>query len=495
MSTTDHAGAEAGPGITLKVNQQKYLPAGSAEHEMHAVLTVTARGLRAGAAAGPEMAEVIVIDCSSSMWPMKITAAQRATAAAVEVLPDGTRFAIVEGTHEARVVYPGSGGLAVAGPDTRAEATRAAHRLVASGGTSVSAWLSLARELLDATPAPLRHVLLLTDGKNEHDAPGVLDRVLAQCVDHFTCDARGIGDEWDAKELTRITGRLHGAADAVLVEGDLAEEFRAVLRRALGRTLPDLRLRITHRAGSRIRMVKQLSPTEADLTARGREVEAHTREYPTRAWGDESRQYQVCLTAEAGRDPKGEDVQLGYVELVVDAPGVRLPEPEAILVHWTDDPALSSRVDPHLDHFARQAEMKRAVTAGCEALDDGDRAAAREELGRAVRLAHALGDDRMVRRLENLVEIEDAAAGRVRLRDVIRPLHVQSAIVSTTHSGLVGASAGARAGEPSGGAGRPHPSSPDRAGAPDVVCRVCGRRSPADAAFCTACGTELREGR
>ncbi|MFD0382914.1 hypothetical protein ACFQ2B_12650 [Streptomyces stramineus] len=88
-------------------------------------------------------------------WPStKIAAARRAAAAAVEALRDGTRFALVEGTDRARVVYPPGGGMALAGPDSRADAAHVAARLVAAGGTAMAAWLTCALDLLAAQSAP-----------------------------------------------------------------------------------------------------------------------------------------------------------------------------------------------------------------------------------------------------------------------------------------------------------------------------------------------------
>ncbi|MGO4419993.1 VWA domain-containing protein, partial [Streptomyces sp. MCAF7] len=71
-------------------------------------------------------------------------AARKATVAAVSALRKGTRFAVVQGTERAEVVYPPTGGMAVAGPDTKAAASRAAMKLAALGGTAIGTWLDLA---------------------------------------------------------------------------------------------------------------------------------------------------------------------------------------------------------------------------------------------------------------------------------------------------------------------------------------------------------------
>ncbi|MGW5443170.1 VWA domain-containing protein [Streptomyces asiaticus] len=470
-----------GPALTLRVHQNKYLPASAGRTEMHAIVSVRAHGL-GPAAARTATSEVIVIDCSMSMsWPpTKIAAARRATATAVGILRDGTRFAIVEGTEQAQVVYPFTGGMAVAGPDTKAAAARVAARLPAVGGTAIGSWLDLARRLHARQPAAIRHTLLLTDGRNEHDPPGYLDQVLDACAPHFTCDARGIGDGWDATELKRIAHRLHGRADAVLEDSALAAEFEEMVSASMAKALAGVRIRIRTRAGSRVGLVKQVHPTRADLTDEGVRPDERTWEWTTSAWGDETREYQVSVFADPRRDPMGEDVELAAVELSVEGDtALPLPEPESVLVQWTDDVLLSSRIDPRLAHYDADSELGHAITAGCDAYEAGDRERARRQWGRAVQLAHQLDSEKMLARLGGLVHIVDAATGEVRIREPIRPLDLNSVIVVSEESapfmGLEGLE-------------RPEPAAPPAA---DVLCPACGRRSPATAGFCQQCNAPL----
>ncbi|MFD5460395.1 VWA domain-containing protein, partial [Streptomyces olivaceus] len=207
------AGAETGPGVGLEVSQWKYLSTAAGDPQMHAILSVRVDGTGAGARpGGPVLAQVLAVDCSSSMtWPVeKLHAAQQAAVAAIRRLPDGTPFAVVRGNEQATVVYPDTPGMARASDRTRARAERAVHGMVAGGGTCIGAWLDLSRRLLAEQDAPLGHVLLLTDGKNQHDEQMPLARVLDECAGRFVCDAWGIGDGWDGRELLRIARRLHG---------------------------------------------------------------------------------------------------------------------------------------------------------------------------------------------------------------------------------------------------------------------------------------------
>ncbi len=472
-------GGPGGPALTALLGQNHYLPAGSGTVPAHAILTVEAEGL-GPLARRAESAEVIVIDCSGSMSSpgTKIAAARRAAAAAVDVLRDGTRFALVEGTDRARVVYPRTERMAVAGPDSRADAAHVASGLVAAGGTAIASWLDCAHRLLAAQDTPIRHAVLLTDGRNEHDRPGELERVLAACAGRFRCDARGIGEEWAASELRAIATRLHGVADAVVDDSDLEAEFRTMMAGAMAKALPDVRIRVSVRDGSELRFVKQVFPTEQDLTAEGVRTGKRSWEFPTGAWGDESRDFHLCVTADPEGDPQGEEVRLASVALVTAGPDaaaapVALPDPCPFTVRWTDDRALSTRVHPRVAHYDGHAELGRAVNAGCEAYERGEPDAAEAAWGRAVRLAHELGDEKTLRRLRRLVTVADPARGEVRVRPGLSAGDLNAAWVTADHSTQWTEEA------------RPSPPPEE---APDRVCPDCARSSAASANVCTQCG-------
>lgn len=301
--------------------------------------------------------------------------------------------------------------------------------------------------------------------------------MLDACAPHFTCDARGIGDGWDAAELKRIARRLHGRADAVLEDAALAAEFEEMVSASMAKALAGVRIRIRTRAGGRVGFVKQVHPTRVDVTDEGVRPDERTWEWTTKAWGDETREYQVSVLADPRGDPTGEDVELATVELAVEGDtALPPPEPESLLVQWTDDVLLSSRIDPRLAHYDADSELGHAITAGCDAYEAGDRERARGQWGRAVQLAHQLGSEKMLTRLSGLVHIVDAATGEVRIREPIRPLDLNSAIIVSEESvHLVGVE-------------RPRAAAPPAA---DVICPACGRRSPATAEFCQQCDTPL----
>lgn len=188
------------PRFNVEVYQNEYLPEGG--RDVHAIVTVTSTG---GATATRTSAQgaavVIMVDCSGSMEypPEKMRGAREATAAAIDTLRDGTSFAVIAGTHVAKEVYPGQGRLATADAATRAQAKEALRGLSSGGGTAIGTWLRLADGLLRQSTASIRHGILLTDGRNEHEEPEVLRATLDACAGRFTCDARGVGTDWEVR--------------------------------------------------------------------------------------------------------------------------------------------------------------------------------------------------------------------------------------------------------------------------------------------------------
>ncbi|MGW4568461.1 VWA domain-containing protein [Streptomyces sp. NPDC004561] len=494
--------------VTLAVGQQKDLPAApsaggpSADREMHAILEIGVRGhggpgLVTGHAPGrgPALAEVLIIDTSRSMLhpAAKLHAAKDATVAAVRMLPEGTAFAVLSGRFDATVVHPGPDRavLAVAGPAERAAAERAVRILDADGGTAIGTWLDLARRLLKEQPAPIKHVLLLTDGGNEHDhrAAMPLDTALDACEGRFICDAWGIGDDWDAELLLRITRRLHGRAGAVRSESELTAAYEELVTGLLGTAVPELRIRLTPTPGTVIRQVKQVVPGEQELLATTAGFAERGTEYVTRAWGDEVRHFQVVLAADPTGRERGEDLQLAAVEVVVPDFGrpVRLPPPQPVLVRWTDNPLDASRRHPgvrrHELYQQASAAVARAYRAWLRAADG--RPVADRELARALELAGELGDTQL---LDALRRIEDGpGTGRVRtgLKDVDwQHLILSSAMTTPPRPPAADPPASA----PPGSA-EPAP------GADDLVeCPDCKWLGPADSVYCGGdCGRLLRE--
>ena len=244
---------------------------------MNAVLTVSAADTPLGPERGEanlstDRSEVIIIDTSGSMTGSKLHEAKVATAAAIGGLPDGIRFGIVAGDTTATVVYPPAPPLAVASAATRFEATEALRTLEAKGGTAIGAWLSLTTQMLRDGPG-IKHAILLTDGKNEHEAPDVLGRVLTEAQGVFQCDCRGVGFDWSVAELRTVATALLGTYDIVADPSELSADFATMMGDSLSKQVAEVALRVWTPKGADILDLTQLQEEEAPLPLTGTRVE------------------------------------------------------------------------------------------------------------------------------------------------------------------------------------------------------------------------------
>jgi hypothetical protein len=401
------------PDFQVEVYQNEYLPQGAAE--VNAIVTVTSTGsVSVSSAPSQPAAEVIIIDTSGSMHhpPTKLSAAKRATAAAIDTLRDGVNFAVVSGTDIAELVYPPKLGMRPASAITRDEAKRAVNALRADGGTAMGEWLLLAKELFATQSNPLRHAILLTDGQNVHERAKKLERILDNVSGQFVCDCRGVGTDWEVKELRKISDTLLGSVDIVAEPDDLEADFRAMTTSAMGKELADVSLRLWTPQGATIKFVKQVEPSLQDLTDRRVESAARSGDYPTGSWGTETRDYHVCIqVAPAG---VGDKMLAGRISLVTSTGDV-LGKGQVIAV-WTDDTALSTKISPEVAHYTGQAELAQVIEEGLEAQRAGQIETATAKLGRAVKLAHESGHEDTAKLLAKVVDVEDPARGTVRLK-------------------------------------------------------------------------------
>jgi von Willebrand factor type A C-terminal domain/von Willebrand factor type A domain len=409
------------PGFTVDIDQNPYLPAGGSD--VSAVVTVTADATGGGPAAvvpGGGSAEIIIVDCSGSMDypPAKLAEARAATAAAVDVIRDGTWFAIVAGTSTAWPVYPSDGSMAVAGERTRAEAKAALRHLRASGGTAIGKWLRLAGQVFQGSPATLRHAILLTDGKNQHETAEELAAAVSVCEGVFRCDCRGVGTDWEVAELRKISTALLGSVDIVVDPAGLAADFEELMRGAMSKQLPDVVLRVWTPQTAAVKFVKQVAPAIDDLTGRRLAAGAQAGDYPTGAWAPgESRDYHVAVAVSPAS--LGQEMLAARVSLVATSAGNPAGEvlgQGLVKVTWTDDEALSTRINGRVAGYTGQAELASAIADGLEASKRGDEEVATARLGRAVALAHQAGNEEVARLLAGVVDVVDEATGTVRLK-------------------------------------------------------------------------------
>jgi hypothetical protein len=112
----------------------------------------------------------------------------------------------------------------------------------------------------------------------------------------------------------------------------------------------------------------------------------------------------------------GDEMLAGRISLVE---GDEVLSQGLVKAIWTDDQALSTRINREVAHYTGQAELAESIQDGLEARKAGDEATATFKLGRAVQLAAESGNDGTLKLLAGVVEIEDPNTGTVRLRQKV----------------------------------------------------------------------------
>lgn len=445
---------------------------------VEALITVTAYSTEITAPALPT-AEVLIMDRSGSMMRHnKIHEARRAACAAIDTLPDGALLGIIGGNLVSQRVFPSTGGLAPVDAATRTTAKRQVMSVWPEGGTKIGAWLASANELFAAGPASgvIRHAVLYSDGKNEHETREELDDALRACADRFTCDVRGLGDDWDYRELLHIAETLGGDARAVIAVADLADDFTGLMRRADRMVVPRAYLRLSPDPRFRVESISQTHPAQVALALSQPCADGTATDVPLGPWEQEARCYQLTLRFQPDSLPVADDVRATPVELLAEtADGVLERRADTALVVRRHEMGGGITARPSwLTQVANERELTFAIKGCADAWLDGRGADADDELGRAVALATELGDDLRLRLLDSIATRQPD--GVIRLRaDVTRGEILELGIDST------------KTGRPPTGTASPPPG-------PGRTCHECGEATyGAELQCCENCSAPFAE--
>ena len=112
----------------------------------------------------------------------------------------------------------------------------------------------------------------------------------------------------------------------------------------------------------------------------------------------------------------GQEQLAARVQLVV---GGETAAQGLVKATWSDDHALTARIDQQVAHYTGQAELAEVIQEGLAAKAVGDEETATTKLGRAVQLAAETGNDEATSRLRKVVDIDDEETGTVRLKRVV----------------------------------------------------------------------------
>jgi uncharacterized protein YegL len=401
--------------FTAEVFQNPYLSQGA--REVNAIMTITTNGDGQVAVAAPTNQRLfgIICDTSGSMGGAKMIAAKNAIVNIINLLPTDAAFFVVTGAGRAKLLVP----LVNAVPENKLRAVSQVKEISANGGTLMSTWLQTALGEFNKMPQAICQALLLTDGQNDPSDGQELDRILDTSEGKFQCDCRGVGTDWQVSQLQQIAARLLGTTDIISSPDRIADDFQSILTKAMGKTVSDVSLRLWTPVGAKVLFCKQVSPEIVDVTSRAKVVSERIVDYPTGAWGrNESRDYHFCIQINAGN--VGDEMLAGRASLITQSHGQETKITEAkILATWTEDEAKTAKIDRRVAHYTGQAELAQSIQEGLEARAQGNIEVATVKLGKAVKLAHDSGNEATAKLLRSVVDVEDAAAGTVRIKRTV----------------------------------------------------------------------------
>ncbi len=401
--------------FTAEVFQNPYLSQGATQ--VNAIMTITTSGDDGATVTIPTNQRLfgIICDISGSMGGAKIIAAKDAIVKIIDLLPTDAAFFIVTGSSRAKLLVP----LVNAIPENKLRAITQVKEMAAGGGTLMSTWLHTALGEFTKMPQAICQALLLTDGQNDPNDEENLVQILDACEGKFQCDCRGVGTDWRVAELQKIAARLLGTTDIISSPDRIADDFQAILTKAMGKTVSDVSLRLWTPMGAKVLFCKQVSPEIVDVTSRSKVVSDRIVDYPTGAWGNnESRDYHFCIQISAGN--VGDEMLAGRASLITQTSGQETKITEAkILATWTEDEAKTAKIDRRVAHYTGQAELAQSIQEGLEARAQGNIEVATVKLGKAVKLAHDSGNEATAKLLRSVVDVEDAAAGTVRIKRTV----------------------------------------------------------------------------
>jgi hypothetical protein len=373
----------------------------------------------------------LIGDKSGSMDGDKVAAMKHAMRVAVDQLDESIEFFVVVFNQLHSTVVP----LTRATEMGKKTAHGLIQRIEAGGGTAMSGALAEARRIFAGCPGAVCQAILLTDGQNGPEDDSKLEAELAAGSGLYQAHCRGIGTDWSPPQLRAIAERLLGTVQMVAAPADLARDFQETLAAALAKSLADVRLRLWMPRNAKLAQFKQGYPVEIDLTDKLRPVDQRAVDFPLGAWGEGTQDYAAAFQVVACAP--GEQMLVCRPSIVYGDPVTRadVSVPGGnVTVSWTDDANLSARIDAQVAHYTGQAEKARAIQEGLEALERHDDGVATLRLGRAMQLAQESGDHETTRRLQQVVEVVDAAVGTVRLRSDAGRVAVMDLDVASTRT-------------------------------------------------------------
>lgn len=397
---------------------------------------VTPVGFDSKSAVQPARLAAGVIDISGSMEGNgKIYAAFAGAAAFLDAMKSSPRnyFAIyLFGKGKYRLIHP---------TQATEENIRKAQAILAEklkqlvrdsyagleGSTNTAGGLQLVREdfnsLCDQGKVTEGFAALLTDG-DYGDTAAVSDEISAyQAMTKkgriLKILARGVGTEWAVSKLRVITEGTLSPPPVVLANpNEVKADFEAIVKEAASQALSGVTMVIQRFNMGEIMEIGVRTPVNLDLsTACTNEGEKNIR-VNLGSWDAETRLFYLAFEVnQPGNAPAIMAAKIWF-EYMIGSQKVTT-DPLAIKAQWARDAheeTLSQRVTRGVKLAQGIEGSQRRMREASELAKNGNVKAATDILGDLVKNAHADGDQGLIDQLKEFVDIEDAAAGKVKFK-------------------------------------------------------------------------------
>ncbi len=245
------------------------------------------------------------------------------------------------------------------GDISRDEAMETVDELTAGGGTNMYDGIELARKALGSLAdregmagTPVRRLLLLSDGKDQHREPHEFNDI-AQAVDDqgIRIEAAGIGDEYEEETIRTLGTTARGKWTHLQESGDIEEFFGEAVEQAKSVVAPDAQLELDVAPGVEVSEVYRAVPQAQDVSL---EWEANTAIVPLPDLTEREEQrvvmkFHVPAAADVP-EANGDSGPITLADVTLTATGGEASE--TISVEYTEEPdkLAEHRETVQLDH-------------------------------------------------------------------------------------------------------------------------------------------------
>lgn len=330
----------------------------------------------------------LVLDHSGSMQGRPLEIVKKAALRLIEQLGPEDRLSVVAFDHRARVLIENQVITNIK------KITRQINKLYADGGTAIDEGLRLGiEEIAKGADNTVSHIMLLTDGENEHgDNQRCLNLAALSAKYNITLNPLGFGNHWNHDVLEDIADAASGTLSYIEAPEQATDEFGRLFERmqSVGLTNAYLLLELTpHVRLAELKPIAQVAPETIELTA-----QSEGNHFAVRL-GDlmVDRQRIILANLYISQLPAGEQtiatVQVRYDDPALGKVGLLSEQlPVEIDVQSVYQPAPNTEVKNSVLALAKYRQTQIAESK----LQAGDRTGAATMLQTAANTALQMGD-------------------------------------------------------------------------------------------------------